>query len=65
MQKLSEKEMKALIGGGDMGTGGRSACTARIEYRHSNHTAFARVATCDNLGTETADGGTIVSCSCS
>jgi hypothetical protein len=65
MQKLSAKEMKALIGGGDMGTGGRSACTARIEYRHSNSTAFARVATCDNLATDTADSGTVVSCSCS
>jgi hypothetical protein len=80
MQKLSATQMKAVIGGGDNGIGtkgetqssnggdtqhgNRSTCTALIEYRHSNHTAFTRVAVCDTPGTATSDGGTILSCNC-
>lgn len=71
--------MKALIGGGDAppvggetghgnrgetGHVGRSTCTALIEYRHSNSTAFTRVAVCDAPGTATRDGGTVLSCNC-
>jgi bacteriocin-like protein len=80
MQKLSKNEMKAVIGGGDMGTGGRSTCTVTIEYRHSNSSAFTRevrigLTSLPELtlsravpvpaGTATVDGGVVLSCICS
>jgi hypothetical protein len=79
MQKLSATQMKAVLGGGDAPPipgetgagnkgdtqqGNRSTCTALIEYRHSNSTAFTRVAVCDAPGTATRDGGTVLSCNC-
>lgn len=69
MQKLSKKEMKTLFGGGDMGTGGFSACTATvIEYRTGDQFEtpwnIKRQGACV-VGANTADGAArVVSCNC-
>lgn len=61
--------MKALIGGGDMGTGGRSTCTAIVsDYRTGDQFEapwnIKRQGVC-TVGANTEDGSAkVVGCNC-